>query len=116
MQLAQQGQPVGAHGRVLGHDHDVGEEGVHRLARLGQRAQAGGEVAGRELRLGLRAQRRDRGGQRLSAGSTSAASFTWPISPSAFLSRLPMRLLAAARLAASGICAKAATARTRSPT
>ena len=109
MQLAQQGNRL-AHGRVLGHDHDVGE-GVHRLARLGQRAQAGGEVAGRELRLGLR-RGVNRGGQRLSAGSTSAASFTWPISPSAFLSRLPMRLLAAARLAASGICAKAATART----
>ncbi|KAG0742815.1 hypothetical protein G6F24_016408 [Rhizopus arrhizus] len=51
-----------------------------------------------------------------SAGSTSAASLTAPMSPSAFFNRLPMRLLAAARLAASGSCAKAAAARTRSAT
>src|SRR5690606_31376387 len=51
-----------------------------------------------------------------SAGSARRAASTAPISPSAFLSRLPMRLLAAARLAASGNWPNSVTARTRAAT
>ena len=114
---AQQREPVVAQHRLVGHHHHLVEEGIDRIAHAGQRAQRLGVVL-------IVRQRSDRAARAPRSPRTDCARRPPGTAQDrarvcvtlVFLRILRMRLLAAARLSASGMARNACTASRRGTT